>query len=209
MYTINCDTSPDKEIFDDIKKLLYIAFPQSEINIYDENKISITENQNKSYIVLLNDIIFRSKCGQGIKNTIYGANKFFQTHILRDNKWYLPPDPHIYSPKNREFDIKFEILHIPNQTYFYQTFPPFDYPLDFQRDNINAGNILIHKNKMKICNFRELLYSTLKERLINTMSTFFYGNVVINQDYLLTHKEGIGYHICDMLIQIIKFKLYL
>jgi len=188
--------------------LLKKSFLSSKITIHWGSKIEICEPDMISYLVIADNLVFRSpknvdhgtpkqKCIQAMLESVID---FFRKFKKKKDTlgWYLPEDPRIFSPKNRELFPYFGDFQLNDERLFYQAFPP-----GYTFDNMTRGNwnYVLFKNivsieKLKSCLIRRVEFN----EWIYKMVIIFKGNFMMG-DYYVNQNEGVGFHLLEMCLK--------
>ena len=193
-----------------LEQLLQKAFPYDFIKKY-KYVIEITYKNHTTYLVMGDGgLVFR--CGsanQILKNTY----KFYDNHKKNERgEWYLPARTDIYTPKNRDMYLYYDMLMFNKKKLFNNAWPYYadydDYETFYTsyRKDINnhvPSDCIYYKNITSVDKLKSLLKLKIKYNdYVYKMIILFRGNAYMG-GYYLNDKEGIGYHMLDNMINII------
>jgi len=204
-------------------EMLKKSFLYSNITIHWGSKIEISENNNTSFLIIADDLIFRSplyadhddiiitetnasKPNELLLTTIESAIDFFNEYRKKnDLQWYLPENPRIYSPKNRELFPYFGDFKLEKFSSFHKAFPAAS-----RWDNRRRGNwnYLLFRNIVSIEKLKSCLVSRIKfNEWIYSLVIIFKGKFLMG-DYLVNQNEGVGFHLLEKCLMITGYNYF-
>jgi hypothetical protein len=194
-----------------IGKLLKRAFPCSNIKTYWGSKIEIYDNDIQSFLVVVDDFVFRSSPKNLLPDVLNDIYQFFCKHRIdtKTQQWYLYDHA-----KNKKLYLKFDSFNLDKEKSFHKAFPAFEpkqsyeifYNISHQEKSCdkNLSNCIFYKNIVPIKKFKSALSSRIKyNKWMSKMILVFCGNVFLC-DYYLNYKEGVGHHLLEKMIGISK-----
>ena len=201
-----------------LTEMLKKSFLYSKITIHWGSKIEISENDHTSFLVIADDLVFRSplyaehdgliitetnasKPNELLLTTIQCAIEFFSDYRKKKDtlEWFLPENPRIYSPKNRELFSYFGDFKLEKKLLFYEAFPAGS-----KWNNVKRGNwnYLLFKNMVSIEKLKSCLVSRIKlNEWIYCLVLIFKGNFMMDY-YSVKQNEGIGFHLLEKCLMI-------
>ena len=158
-----------------LKKILRGSFPHSKITLHYGSKIEIKEGNIKSYLIVADDLVFRSANNEDLADAIEDVIGFFVEH-RRNNK----------RDKNRDLELYLNDFKLELASSFHESYP---------RGFLKRGpwNNLIYQNITTVKQLSKVLIERAKlHKFIYKMVLLFKGNVWILDTCYLNYKEGIG-----------------
>lgn len=190
--------------------LLQKAFPYDTVKRY-KYVIEITNKNHTTYLVIGDGgLIFR--CGSD-KDILKDQHNFYDKHKKNEiGKWYLPARTDIYTPKNRDMYLYYDMLVFRKKKLFNNAWPYYTNYNDYEtfytsyrkdQNNYVPGNCIYYKNITCV----NKLVTLLKERIkyneyVYVMVMLFRGGAY-KDGYFMNDKEGVGYHVLGYMIDII------
>jgi len=187
-------TDQEEKTAKSLKKMLKQSFPHSKINLHYGSKLEIQDGNITSFLVVADNLVFRSEPGDTLQDFLNDIVRFFTEHKRNTktdnnislNGWYLPASQYIYSPKNRDLELYFDDFKFGNEFSFIRAYPSGR----FKRGH---WNYIIYQNVVSIRQFQYVLTERIKlNKWIYKMVLLFKGNVMLLNTHFLNYKEGVG-----------------
>jgi hypothetical protein len=180
--------------------LLKEAFPISSIS-GTGTLVTIRDDNTESYLIFEDDLVFRSGPGSSVSDLVDNINNFFTKHKKEPGSkiWYLSARTDICGPKNKELWLNFSSFKLENEKVFYKAFPPIEPFLAYKKGDWNCLNCTGFVTSTLL--FAGVLIPRARFYWIDKMVLIFRSNLYSDQ-YYLNEKEGVGYHLLEMMIKI-------